>query len=691
MKLFITGGAGFIGSNFIRHILKKYPDYQVINFDKLTYAGNLDNLKDIESDPRYKFIKGDICDFKKVCQVLEKEKCDVITNFAAESISNDTYLPLWKAGKIEIQTLEELFESVKNGGKHKVEKVKNVEVINLKHKNIKALANHGGIGYWFPVKQISRHYYKGKIIQLNQKWGEIKVTPNHSIYDIENRLTTPLVNPELLALRNINHISKKEQWKHYKEKKLMSLLRIIAAYISEGSITKNSANDSHVINITNSNRKWINQLREDFELLGYNPCVIKRKGPLYQLTIVNKNFFNLLKKQCGRYSHNKFIPSFIFQLKSNFQEQFLNNLILGDGEIIKNKTDKTFRYTTVSKRLATGFSVLLTMLKFNFTVNKDNRFGTYTIVFGNDYTVSLLNKNKKEINYEGYVYDIEVADKHNFVCGVGNIVVHNTHVDRSILGARSFADTDVVGTLSLLDAARKFGIKKFLQISTDEVYGDLEAGGFAKETNCLNPSSPYSASKAGGDLIVLAYKRTYGVPILITRSSNNYGPYQYPEKIVPLFITNLLEGKKVPVYGDGGQIRDWLYVEDNCLGIDLVLHKGKIGEIYNIGANQNPEITNLSLTKKIVQALGRDESFIEYVKDRPGHDRRYAVDTSKIRALGWRPKVSFEQGLKMTIDWYKKNVDWWKKIKSGEYLEYYKKQYRGRGLKDGNGSEAQRH
>ncbi|MEW6407328.1 MAG: dTDP-glucose 4,6-dehydratase [Patescibacteria group bacterium] len=350
MKLFITGGAGFIGSNFIRYILKRYPDYQVVNFDKLTYAGNLDNLKDIENNSRYKFVRGDICDFKKVCEVLEKEKCDWIVNFAAES-----------------------------------------------------------------------------------------------------------------------------------------------------------------------------------------------------------------------------------------------------------------------------------------------------------------------------------------------------HVDRSILGAWSFAETDVIGTLSLLEAARKYKIKKYLQISTDEVYGDWEKGGYARETDCLRPSSPYSASKAGGDLMVLAYKRTYDLPILITRSSNNYGPYQYPEKIIPLFITNLLEGKKVPVYGDGGQIRDWLYVEDNCSGIDLVLHKGKIGEIYNIGANQKPEIINLELTKKIVQALGLGEDMIEYVKDRPGHDRRYAIDTAKIRALGWKPEVDFEKGLKLTIEWYKKNEWWWKKIKSGEYLKYYQEQYADRSLKGNNGTEVQRH
>lgn len=250
-----------------------------------------------------------------------------------------------------------------------------------------------------------------------------------------------------------------------------------------------------------------------------------------------------------------------------------------------------------------------------------------------------------------------------------------THVDRSIIDDADFLKTDILGVKNLLEATRELGIKKIVHISTDEVYGDKDGGGFAKEADALRPSSPYAASKAGGDLLCMAYVRTYDAPVVITRCTNNYGPYQYPEKIVPLFITNLLEGKKVPVYGDGMQIRDWIYVLDHCEAVDLVLHKGAEGEIYNIGANNQPEIDNLALTTKIVQACDRDESFIEYVKDRPGHDRRYAVDASKIRALGWLPRTSFEDGLTKTVVWYKNNEAWWKKIKSGEYFEYYKRQY----------------
>ncbi|GAF76772.1 unnamed protein product, partial [marine sediment metagenome] len=222
-----------------------------------------------------------------------------------------------------------------------------------------------------------------------------------------------------------------------------------------------------------------------------------------------------------------------------------------------------------------------------------------------------------------------------------------THVDRSILEPDAFIKTDIFGTHTLLEAVRNCGIKKYIQISTDEVYGSIEKGLFTEQSD-LKPNSPYSASKTGADLLVRAYFKTYNLPVLITRSSNNYGPWQYPEKLIPLFITNLIEGKKVPVYGDGLNIRDWLYVLDNCSGIDMVLHKGKIGEIYNIGADN--ERTNKEITEIILKGLGKDESSIEYVKDRPGHDRRYALDSTKLKKLGWKPEYGFDQAMKETIE-----------------------------------------
>jgi len=236
-----------------------------------------------------------------------------------------------------------------------------------------------------------------------------------------------------------------------------------------------------------------------------------------------------------------------------------------------------------------------------------------------------------------------------------------THVDRSIRDAGSFIRTDVYGTYMLLEAARKNNVKRFLQISTDEVYGSVENGSF-KETDPLQPSSPYSASKAGGDVLALSYAVTYGLPVLLTRSSNNFGPYQYPEKLIPLFITNLLEGKEVPLYGDGRNIRDWIYVQDNCEAIDFVFHHGSEGEIYNVGGGN--EKTNLEITRMLLTALDKDASFIKRVKDRVGHDRRYSLNCEKINKLGWRPRFTFENALMQTVRWYKENMAWWRKLKA---------------------------
>ncbi len=238
-----------------------------------------------------------------------------------------------------------------------------------------------------------------------------------------------------------------------------------------------------------------------------------------------------------------------------------------------------------------------------------------------------------------------------------------SHVDRSITGPEIFIQTNVQGTLNLLQCAKETGIERYLQVSTDEVYGTLGKTGYFYETTPLAPNSPYSASKASADLLVRAYYETYKLPVLTTRCSNNYGPYQYPEKLIPFFISKLLRGEKVPVYGDGMNVRDWLYVYDHCCAIDTVLHKGKISEVYNIGGHN--EKTNIEITKLILSAMGKDESSIEFVKDRLGHDRRYAISNDKITSeLGWKPSLTFEEGIKLTIDWYLNNQNWIKSIEN---------------------------
>jgi dTDP-glucose 4,6-dehydratase len=251
-----------------------------------------------------------------------------------------------------------------------------------------------------------------------------------------------------------------------------------------------------------------------------------------------------------------------------------------------------------------------------------------------------------------------------------------SHVDRSILDPGEFIRTDVQGTATLLAAARESGVGRFVQVSTDEVYGSIDSGSF-RETDPLQPSSPYSASKAGGDLQVLAWHHTYGIDAVITRGSNTYGPRQYPEKLIPLFVTNALDGESLPVYGDGMQIRDWIYVTDHCEGIWTALHQGVAGQIYNVGGGN--EVPNLEITQRILSLTGADASLIRYVADRLGHDRRYSIATEKLRALGWEPRVEFEAGLAETVGWYTDRRDWWEPIKSGEYRAYYETQYGARG------------
>ncbi|MFZ1979080.1 MAG: dTDP-glucose 4,6-dehydratase [Bacteroidota bacterium] len=298
---------------------------------------------------------------------------------------------------------------------------------------------------------------------------------------------------------------------------------------------------------------------------------------------------------------------------------------------------------------------------------------------GNLENLSGVEKNPSYIFEKG-----DICDRENVLRCLKDyqidMIVHfaaESHVDRSILGSAEFVQTNIVGTSVLLDAAKEVGIGRFLQVSTDEVYGSLGGSGFFTETTPLHPNSPYSASKASADMLALAYQHTFGLPVVVTRCSNNYGPYQFPEKLIPLMIVNALHDKPLPVYGDGMNVRDWLHVLDHCSAIDAVLQRGTIGEVYNIGGNN--EKANLEIVRLILKNLNKLESLITYVTDRLGHDRRYAIDSSKIQhELNWKPSYTFERGMSETIEWYKDHTSWWERIISGEYKEYYKNLYGNR-------------
>ncbi len=313
-----------------------------------------------------------------------------------------------------------------------------------------------------------------------------------------------------------------------------------------------------------------------------------------------------------------------------------------------------------------------------------NKYSDYKITVLDALTYAGNRENLQDLetrsNYEfqhGNICDKTLVEKLVPECEVIINFAAETHVDRSILEAGSFIQTDVVGTFNLLEAARKFKTDRYIQISTDEVFGSIDRGSFTEQSP-LQPNSPYSASKASGDLLVRAYYKTYGLPAIITRSSNNYGPYQYPEKLIPLFITNAMEDKALPLYGDGKNVRDWLYVLDNCEAIDVVLREGKAGEVYNIGGGN--EMQNIEITRLILRLLSKPESLIKPVQDRLGHDRRYSVSIDKIKQLGWKPRHAFNEALQETVQWYVNNEDWWRKIKEKQesFKKFYQEYYKGR-------------
>jgi len=706
VKLLVTGGSGFIGSNFIRHVLTTHADDRVVNLDKLTYAGNPANLADLERDPRYAFVQGDICDAAIVRDAIRG--VDAVVNFAAESVVADTFIPIHWGHGIRIASIEELFETY--GAKRGVLiDGSGVEVVepNLP---LFALAFRNGMGHWKQITHITRHRYTGRVVRLRQKWGSVTVTPNHSVYNADAQLVAAETNPELLAVRKINVDRSRHRdyieiclpniksvdgrvytrtakgggrprdvyvQQSLKGEALLALMRFLGAYVAEGNALFNKANGSWQVCIGNTDLAFLEELRNDAELFtNAGSSITTRVRPgAHQLTFSSRIVHLLVTTLCGAHSYQKQVPEALYTLTDEFKNAFLDSYLRGDGNVQEYKTVSSSRFSTNSAKLAAGLGLLLSMMDLDYSLSyrdaRGNQRPAYAMNLVSTYDArgeSLYSEHQ----YEGYVYDLSVEDAHNFAAGVGNVVVHNTHVDRSLNEPDEFLRTDVFGVFTLLEAVKELKIPRVVHISTDEVYGSVERGS-SRESDPLRPSNPYSASKAGGDLLVLAYWHTHRVPALITRSSNNFGPYQYPEKVIPLFVTNALDDTPLPLYGDGKNVRDWLYVLDNCAGIDLVLRKGGDGEVYNIGGGH--EVENIVLTRQILQLTGKPETLIQPVKDRPGHDRRYSVDSKKVRQLGWTPRHRFGEALGATVAWYREHEAWWRPLKSGEFRAYYEKQY----------------
>lgn len=658
MKVLVTGSCGFIFSNFVIYALQN-TKWDIVSIDKLTYAGSLLNVPQIK---RHKMYLGDVCDYHFVRKVFEIEKPDIVVHGAAESVKADTIIPYMGPKKIEHIEIESLWKRFEKRNKVKVCK-NGVEVINLNSDQQRALTWKNGFGQWKKIKQISRHKYSGKMIHMRQKWGEIDVTPNHSIYNSDMDLVTPSKDQELLSIRNIkrshNEKFKVDRFGPYEWKtSIDDLLYLIAFFITEGSTCLNKANGSYITEFSQNDIGDIRRVASILsENMGINTYICERKCSAARVS--NKELYTTMRKECGDHSGRKKMPDFIFKLTPDLKKKFIDYMVYFDGH---KYTDTNKKYCTNSRLLAAQLSTLLSMVKQDYSYsrkefNNPKWNDSYCFQLSDIYNSS----NKfvyHEYEHSGWVYDLEIDNTHKFACGLGNVIVHNTHVDNSIDSSNEFVTTNVIGTHSMLEAALKVHTpEKFISISTDEVYGSVEEG-YSVETDPLEPRSPYSGTKASADLLGQSYFVTHGLPVITTRCSNNFGPRQHREKFIPKTITNILTGKKIPLYGDGKNMREWLYVKDKFHALTKIIEKGTPGEIYNISSGVEKQ--NIEVLHAIFEIMGAGEELLEYVKDRAGHDRRYALSCDKLKALGWEPAYEFEAALAHTIGWYKANNWFWR-------------------------------
>ncbi len=678
-KVLVTGGCGFIGSNFVRMLLTE-TELEVVNLDLLTYAGNPKNLRDIKGNNNYTFIKGDIADRKTVEKAMDG--VDTVFNFAAESHVDNSIKNAEPFVRTNVHGTMNMLDVARNNN---IEKFVQVSCYDEK---TRALTTNGFKNFdelragnrvfsvnpatneieAKPIEKIIIQEYDGQMIHFNNKRVNLKVTPNHRMIILNAKKKILIESAEEAAERSIFFMPQ-PVWKgkdeefcsveghgavrtedlfylagifigdgftSYQEKKILTKSglkreQFLEQARNEHGKFKALANNTGYETISKSHRIFFDipendkcRFRVETTLKNLGIKFSPHKGRAGTHVYFNSKYWLKFFEQFGKGAHNKKIPTWMLEYSGKYLKYLFEGLMDSDGH--KRKI-----YHTVSKELVSGFCELCIKLGLKASI-------------GNRHTVSFLNGRKiegsayyvvvsktaksisrhkiRKMHYKGKIWCLKVKDNKNFI------------VERE-------GKLDFCG-------------------NTDEVYGSVDKGSSTEEDR-LEPRNPYSACKAAGDLIALSYANTYEMDVVVTRSSNNYGPYQYPEKLIPLFVTNILEGKKVPLYGTGKNIRDWLYVEDNCTGILTVGKKGMAGEIYNIGGGN--ELSNLEITKRVLKAFGKDEKMIEYVEDRKGHDLRYSLDSSKVKKLGWKPGKDFGKGLKETIEWYKGNEKWWKPLK----------------------------
>jgi dTDP-glucose 4,6-dehydratase len=687
MKILVTGGLGFIGSNFIRYLLKKYQDYYIINLDAQTYAGNINNTLDFKDNKRYEFIKGDIRKKEDVEKVVKD--VDRIVNFAAETHVDRSII---EAGSFVLTDVFGAYNLLEACRKFDIERFLHVSCYD---EATRALTTEGFKTYdqikegdlvfslnpktqeieIKPVEKVIVQHYKGKMLHFKNKRVDLLVTPNHNMFILNTKKRLIVESAEEVAKRSL-FFTPDAYWKGKNEDFFLvkghglvrtnDLMYILGIFIGDGFT---AYQEKEVVTKTGLPRKeFLKQARDKktgrFKKIE-KQSNYKTKAHNYRIfldipendkcrKLVEKTLLNLGIKYhsqkgkagehiyftskafieffdlCGKGVHNKHIPPWVLNYSSEHLKYLLQGLLDSDGhgKVLQTTSEKLVR-DVCELCFKLGFRpAIKKVYKESFIEGRKIGGYSYVISIGKGFK-QITRSNVQVLEYNGIVWCLKVKDNKNFV------------VERN-------GKLDFCG-------------------NTDEVYGHILKGSFREEDK-LSPRNPYASSKAGADLLCKAYFETYGLPVLITRSTNNYGPFQHPEKFIAKTIIYALLNKKIPVYGKGENVRDWIFVEDNCEAINLVLERGKEGEIYNIAGKQ--EMKNIEVVKTILKLMGKSGDLIEFVKDRPGHDLRYSLDISKIQKLGWRPKTNFQEGIKKTIEWYKSNEWWWRPIIEKEKIDF---------------------
>jgi dTDP-D-glucose 4,6-dehydratase len=710
ISMLVTGGCGFIGSNFVRHILEHEPDVSVVNLDALTYAGNPDNLADLLDHPRYRFLKGDVADPTAVKAALVPGT-DAVIHFAAEShvdrsiqdsgpfvrtnvVGTQVLLDAARAAGVcrfvQVSCYDQETRVLTRGGlKHHWEVRVGEEVLSLNPKT-------GAIEPRKVLRVIVQNYC-GPMVAFKSNRIDLKVTPNHRVLYMHphgRRGSQKIYEAEAQAIASAaSACLPRGKWSGIAPRTMPvegvgaveteALFYVAGVFIGDGHLATQVARRPNKSGL--SRPEYLKRARDTkgrfisgrFGATATYDCTCYRiffdvpeadkararlqdcltrlgiawrahRGRSGEHVYFSSQEWSRFFEQFGHGAENKHIPPWMLDHAPGQLQALLDGIVDSDGTRPGSPRSQP-RIATCSFRLAEG------LCELGMKLGLMPRFAT------RPYQEAVLRTGRvirpRRPHYWVYFRDEWIG------------------VNRRIASLQDYRGEvwclQVEGNRNLI--AERNGILTFCG-NTDEVYGSLGAEGYFTEQTPLAPSSPYAASKAAADLLVLSYAHTFGLPAVVTRCSNNYGPYQFPEKLIPLFVTNLLAGESVPVYGDGGQVRDWVHVKDHCEAVRQVWRGGRAGQVYNIGGRC--EKSNLELTHTLLELTGRPRSLIRHVADRPGHDRRYAIDCSRIeRELGWRPGIPFEEGLRETVAWYRAHGDWVARVRSGDYLKYYEKQY----------------